>query len=598
MSGKYAGYQTNLIDEIIVDNFAGGGGASTGIELATGRPVTIAINHDPDAILMHKTNHPFTEHYQASVWDIDPKEVCRGRPVGLAWFSPDCKHFSKAKGGKPKDKNIRGLAWIALRWAGTVRPRVIMLENVEEFQDWGPLNRKHYPIKSKQGKTFNKFIQQFKDLGYKVEYKELKACDYGAPTIRKRFFLIARCDGQPIVWPQPTHGPSNSPEVKSGKLKPYRSAAECINFDLPCPSIFERKKELAKNTKRRIARGLDKFVIKEQKSYLVHIGNGERKGQLPRIYDIDKPLNTIVSSCKQYLCTPYLSSIKFNNPPISINKPLHTLTAVNSHTLIAPSLIQYHSETAKGEVRGQKVSEPILTVDGSNRYGLMLPYLSKFFGGVTGVDIGKPLPTVTAIDHNALTAPFLTQYYGGADHANTVQKPLQTVTVQPRHFLCKNYLTVLRNNMDSQSIDEPLKTITAHASHFANTRVYIKKYSHGCDLKYWPKIRAMLNEYTEWDIADDEVLILNINGVEHFISDIGLRMLQPDELYKAQGFPEDYKIDVDYKGNIYGKSKQVARCGNAVPPPFATALIRANLPEYCKGISINTMNELNERIAL
>lgn len=266
--------------------------------------------------------------------------------------------------------------------------------------------------------------------------------------------------------------------------------------------------------------------------------------------------------------------------------------------LMAPSLIQYHSETVAGEVRGQKVSEPILTVDGSNRYGLMTPYLSKFFGGVTGAEVGKPLPTVTAIDHNALTAPFLTQYYGGADHANTVNKPLQTITVQPRHFLCKNFLTVLRNNMDSQSIEEPLKTITAHASHFADTKVYIKKYSPGCNLKYWPKIKVMLNEYTEWDIADDEVLIFNIDGIEHFISDIGLRMLQPDELYKAQGFPDDYKIAVDYKGNTYPKSKQVARCGNAVPPPFATALIRANLPEYCKGISINTMNELNERIAL
>ncbi len=599
MSGKYAGYQTNLLDEIIVDNFAGGGGASTGIELATGRPVTIAINHDPDAILMHKTNHPFTEHYQASVWDIDPKEVCRGRPVGLAWFSPDCKHFSKAKGGKPKDKNIRGLAWIALRWAGRVRPRVIILENVEEFQDWGPLNRNHYPIKSKQGETFNRFIQQFKDLGYDVEYKELKACDYGAPTIRKRFFLIARCDGKPIVWPQPTHGPLDSPAVKAGKLKPYRSAAECINFDLPCPSIFEREKELAKNTQRRIARGLDKFVIKEQKPYLVHIGNGERKGQLPRIYDIDKPLNTIVSSCKQYLSYPYLTKFQQHSKGQSVNSPLDTVMAgATRFALMAPSLIQYHSETAAGEVRGQKVSEPILTVDGSNRYGLMTPYLSKFFGGVTGAEVGKPLPTVTAIDHNALTAPFLTQYYGGADHANTVNKPLQTITVQPRHFLCKNFLTVLRNNMDSQSIEEPLKTITAHASHFADTKVYIKKYSPGCNLKYWPKIRAMLNEYTEWDIADDEVLIFNIDGIEHFISDIGLRMLQPDELYKAQGFPDDYKIAVDYEGNTYPKSKQVARCGNAVPPPFATALIRANLPEYCKGISINTMNELNERIAV
>lgn len=690
--------QINLLEEIAVDNFAGGGGASTGIELATGRPVTIAINHDPDAILMHKTNHPYTEHYQASVWDIDPKEVCRGRPVGLAWFSPDCKHFSKAKGGKPVDKNIRGLAWIVLRWAATVRPRVIILENVEEFQTWGPV-RKGQPVKSKQGQTFERWLSQLKELGYDVEYRELKACDYGAPTIRKRFFLIARCDGNPIVWPEPTHGPADSPEVLSGKLKPYKSAADCIDFDLPCPSIFERKRPLVKNTMRRIARGLDKFVIGEQKPFIVHIGNGERKGQLPRVQDIDNPVSTVVSSCKQYVCTPYMSPIghtgfcvdrnysvnkplqtivskaeqavvtpylatlKFHNDCSNIKDPLTTICSVNCHyniapyltkiqqhskgqsvdspldtvmagatrfALMAPSLIQYHSEQSENEVRGQNIGEPILTVDGSNRYGLQIPFLSKFFGGVTGTDVIKPMPTVTAIDHNALTAPFLskyyggddrakvseplptvtakdrmalsapflTQYYGGADHANSVMNPLQTITTKPRHFLCKNYLTVLRNKMDCQSITEPLKTITAAGGHFANTRVYIRKYTPDCDLGYWPKVREMLNKYTDWCIYDDEVLIFNINGVEHFISDIGLRMLQPIELYRAQGFPADYKIAVDYMGNSYAKSKQVARCGNAVPPPFATALVRANLPEWCKGVNIRSMKQLDERIAV
>ena len=589
--------QINLLDEIIVDNFAGGGGASTGIELATGRPVTIAINHDPDAILMHKTNHPFTEHFQASVWDIDPKEVCAGRKVGLAWFSPDCKHFSKAKGGKPVDKNIRGLAWIVLRWAGTVRPRVIILENVEEFQTWGPV-RKGQPVKSKSGQTFERWLSQLKALGYEVEHRELKACDYGAPTIRKRFFLIARCDGKPIVWPEPTHGPADSPDVLSGKLKPYKSAADCIDFDLPCPSIFERKKPLVENTQRRIARGLDKFVIGEQKPFIVHIGNGERKGQLPRVQDIENPVSTIVSSCKQYLCTPYLSSIKFNNPAADIKKPLQTVTTVNSHYLIAPSLIQYHNETAAGEVRGQKINKPLLTVDNSNRYGLMTPYLTKYYGGDDKSKANAPLPTVTAKDRMALTAPFLTQYYGGADHANTVRNPLQTVTVEPRHFLCNTYLTIFRNNMDAQSLYEPLKTVTAAAEHFAFTKVYIKKYSPGCNLGYWPRIREMLNKYTDWCLYDDEVLILNNNGTEYFFADIGLRMLQPIELYRAQGFPSDYKIAVDYTGKSYGKSKQVARCGNAVPPPFATALVQANLPEMCNGVDVHTMNELNERIAV
>lgn len=593
--------QINILDEIIVDNFAGGGGASTGIELATGRPVTIAINHDPDAILMHKTNHPYTEHYQESVWDIDPVEVCKGRKVGLAWFSPDCKHFSKAKGGKPVDKNIRGLAWIVLKWAGTVRPRVIILENVEEFQTWGPV-RKGKPVKSHQGETFSRWKSQLKALGYEIEHRELKACDYGAPTIRKRFFLIARCDGKPIVWPKPTYAPKDSQEVKSGKLKAYKSAADCIDFDLPCPSIFNRKKPLAVNTQRRIARGLDKFVIKEAKPFIVHIGNGERKGQKPRVQDIDKPVSTVVSSCKQYLSMPYMSPIGHTGFCVdrnySIKQPLQTIVSKAEQIMIMPSLIQYHSETAKGEVRGQKLSEPIFTVDGSNRYGLQIPYLSKFYGGVIGADIKRPVPTVTAIDHNALTAPFLTKYYSGADQSFSCNSPLHTITTKDRMSVCTNYLTILRNNMDCRSVQEPLNTITTSGAHFADTKVYIKKYSPGCNLGYWNKVRELLNTYTDWNLADDEVLIFNINGVEYFIYDIGLRMLQPKELYRAQGFPNDYIIDHDYTGKEYPKTKQVARCGNAVPPAFAKALVQANLPEMCKDVDIASMHELNDRIAV
>lgn len=369
--------------ELIVDNFAGGGGASTGIELATGKSVDIAINHDPEAIRMHKANHPHTKHYCEDVWQVDPVKACKGHPVGLAWFSPDCKHFSKAKGGKPKNKFIRGLAWVACRWAGLVRPRVIMLENVEEFKTWGPLNRGRHPIKSKQGKTFEKFVQQLQDLGYEVQFRELVAADYGAPTMRKRFFMIARCDGYPILWPEPTHAPRDSEEVKAGLLKPYVGAYTQIDFSRPCPSIFDTSKEikekygiravrpLAPKTMERIARGLKKFVLDNPEPFIIQCNHGGKR----RPNDIREPLDTITSR---------------------------------------------------------------------DRFGL--------------------------------------------------------VTIQ---------------------------------------------------------------------------------GVDYQIVDIGLRMLEPRELYGCQGFPDDYIIDHDFEGHTYPRSEQVRRCGNSVCPPLPAAMVRSNLPEFC-----------------
>ena len=557
--------QTSLLDWIVADNFAGGGGASTGMELAFGRPVDIAINHDPDAILMHKTNHPYTEHYQASVYDIDPEEVCGGKHVKVAWFSPDCKHFSKAKGSKPVDKNIRGLAWIVLRWAGTVRPDCIILENVEEFKTWGPV-RKGKPVKSKQGQTFEKWVSQLEALGYEVEYRELKACDYGAPTIRKRFFVIARCDGKPIVWPEPTHAKAESLEVKTGKKKVYRSAAECIDFSLECPSIFDRKKPLAKNTMRRIARGLDKFVIKEQNPFIVPIGYGENKAQKPRVHDIKQPLPTAVSSRKHYYCTPYFQSIKFNNPATGANAPLSTITTINSHYLITPfmaqlnhagglrgqkfsdifptvtskhgfavampSLIQYHSEQSEKEIRGQRIDNPLLTVDGSPRYGIQMPYLAKYFGGVTGAKVEQPAPTVTAIDHNAIVSPYLCKYYGNKKDGCGIDSPLHTITSKERfacvapylvkHYTCgqnieniesplptitgvnKNsislpFLTQYYGGADhANTVANPLQTITTKARHFL-CEVSVKKYDKSAYLGNWEKVRDLLNEYTDWD---------------------------------------------------------------------------------------------------
>lgn len=555
MGGKKAA-QISLLDEIIVDNFAGGGGASTGMELATGRPVTIAINHDPEAIKMHMANHPYTEHYQASVWDVDPVEVCHGRPVGLAWFSPDCKHFSRAKGGKPVSKNIRGLAWIVLRWAAKVRPRVIILENVPEFVTWGPV-RKGKPVKSKSGQTFLKFISQLNDLGYKTEYRKLKACDYGAPTIRERFFLVARCDGKPIVFPEPTHG--------SGKgLKPYRTAAECIDWTIPCKSIFGRKHPLKPNTMRRIARGLDKFTIKAERPFIIPIGYGERQGQEPRVHSIDTPLSTVVSSCKQYAVSPHISKFYGGVTGTDISNPMPTVTAIDHNALTAANLIQYHSETSHSEVRGQALDMPVMTVDASPRY--------------------------------ALTAAHIVKYYSG-DNYSSANDPLHTITTKERNALVESHLCILRRNEDCRSEELPLPTITASGAHFAEIRTEIVKYIGGANLGNWTEIRELLNKYCGYTMADDEILLLEINGEKYFIYDIGMRMLEPKELYAAQGFPPDYIIDRDFEGKSYSRKEQVARCGNAVPPPFAEALVRANLPEWC-GEKITTMSEFTDKAAM
>ena len=542
--------------ELIVDNFAGGGGASTGIEIATGISVDIAINHDPEAIKMHKANHPGTKHYCENVWAIDPVKACRGNPVALAWFSPDCKHFSKAKGGKPKDKSIRGLAWVACRWAGLVRPRVIMLENVEEFKDWGPLNRRHRPIKAKKGVTFRKFVGQLEALGYTVEYRELVAADYGAPTMRKRFFLIARCDGRPIVWPEPTHGPRDSEAVKAGLIEPYLGAYTQIDFSLPCPSIFDTKEEikekygikaqrpLAEKIMQRIARGLKKFVLDNPEPFIVTVNHGGERA--PR--DIREPMPTITGKHGFGIVEPYMVQIGqtgfTDDRSKDVREPLTTIVSKNEHCLIAPTLIQYHSETVKSEVRGQNIENPIMTVDGSNRYGLVTSFLHKYYDGNykgAGGSMENPLPTITAWDHNSVVT------------ANLIQ---------------------MNNHCDGRDVREPIPTITAGDGHFGEVRVFLVKYygyGTGQDVK----------EPLDTVPTHDRFGLVTIEGVDYQIIDIGLRMLEPKELYGCQGFPDDYIIDRDYTGKTYARAEQVKRCGNAVCPPIPAALVRANLPELC-----------------
>lgn len=596
--------QINILDELIVDNFAGGGGASTGIELALGRPVDIAINHDPDAILMHRTNHPYTEYYCESVWNIDPRKATRGRTVGLAWFSPDCKHFSKAKGSKPVDKNIRGLAWIVLKWAGTVRPRVIILENVEEFQTWGPV-RKGKPVKSRQGETFRKWKEQLQALGYNIEHRELVAADYGAPTIRKRFFLIARCDGKPIIWPERTHAPRNSEEVRSGKCKPWRAAAEVIDWSIPCPSIFDTAEEIkekygiravrpmAKNTERRIARGIEKFVLKNKEPFIVQVNH---KGEKFRGQSMEEPIPTITGKHGYGLATPVMTAIGqtgfSDDRSYRVEEPIRTVVSKAEQCLVMPSLIQYHSEQSE-RVRGQELKDPIMTLDAANRYGLSAAYLTEYFQNGQPLDVNSPLHTATTKDREGIVLAHMEKFFSGGYKGcgSDTQDPLGTVTAWDHNGLTETFLSKFYKTGIGQSIEDPLHTVTTSAGHFGV--VTVKMQETGFDLGHWPKVRELLNTHCGYDIAEDEIILLGIGGVWYFISDIGLRMLTPRELYNANGFPPDYIIDHDYTGKAYGKTKQVARCGNAVPPPFAEALVRANLPEMC-GRKVETMEELKE----
>jgi DNA (cytosine-5)-methyltransferase 1 len=429
--------------ELIVDSFAGGGGASLGIELALGRSPDIAINHDREAIALHAANHPTSRHFAEDVWQVDPVEATGGRPVGLMWLSPDCKHFSKAKGGKPVSPRVRGLAWVAVRWASSpVAPRVIVLENVEEFQTWGPVLRETgRPCPERRGETFRRFVGKLRRLGYAVEWRELRACDYGAPTSRKRLFLVARCDGEPIRWPVPTHG--------KGRALPWRTAAECIDWSIPCPSIFGRTRPLAENTQRRIAAGIRRFVLDTARPFIVQVQNASS-----------------------------------GDAPIALDAPMRTITA-----------------HPKG-----------------GGFALVAAFIARHFTGVVGADLRSPVPTITAIDHHALVTASLAR---------------EDRREQVRAFLVAYY----GNERDGGSLFDPMRTVT----------------------------------------SKDRLGLVNVHGEEYVIADIGMRMLAPRELYRAQGFPDSYRIDVTHDGRSLSKTAQVRMCGNSVCPPVAAAIVRANL---------------------
>lgn len=556
----------NLGNELIIDNFAGGGGTSTGLEAAFGRPVDIAINHDPEALAMHAANHPYTKHLCESVWDIDPIEVTKNQPVGLVWLSPDCKHFSKAKGGKPVEKRIRGLAWVALRWAAKCKPRVIMLENVEEFKTWGPLivdaDGKAKPDPSKKGKTFESFICQLEGHGYEVEYFELRACDYGAPTIRKRFFLVARRDGIKIQKPRPTHGAPGSIGVKSGKLKPYLTAADCIDWSIPCPSIFGRKKPLAEKTLSRVAKGIMRYVVNAADPFVVNCPEEMNLDteEWPTWEEWIEDTKDLGGTRKEY------DRLYPQMPEKDITETLPFITE--------------HANASNQRV--MSADEPLRTICAQvkgGHYSLVSAFLAKHFTGVVGTDLQDPLSTVTSVDHHSLVTAHITEFRSGAI-GSAIDDPLHTVTAGGKQArpgtgnamgIITSNLVKLRGQNVGQATDAPLATISAGGQHHAEVRAFLLSY-YGSE-----KDANSIDQPTRTITSRDRFGLVTIKGQDYEIVDIGLRMLQPRELYRAQGFPESYIIGDDpEQGLSLTKSAQVRMCGNSVCPPVALALIEAN----------------------
>lgn len=528
--------------EITIDSFAGGGGASTGIEMALSAleaqgfeiddtDVTIALNHNGAALAMHMANHPNTIHLEADIWTVDPRATTKGRPVGLAWASPDCTQFSRAKGGQPVSGKIRGLAWSVLHQAEQVMPRVLLLENVEEFQDWGPLipgKGGFVPDPDRRGETFRKWVARFKKLGYRVEWKSLRACDYGAPTIRKRLYIIMRRDDEPIVWPKPTHGDPKSAAVRAGKLLPWRTAAEIIDWDLPCPSILMSNADakeytkatgrriirpLADNTMARIAAGVRRYVLESSDPFIVtcnHSGAGFR-GQ-----GLDDPFLTVAGARGAHgLVTPSM----------------------------APFITSYYGESDGRNDRAARIDEPLRTVTTEPRHGIVVPHLMTMRNsGKPYSAANEPTHTVTAGGASlnvveAAIAPFITAHYS-SDLGSPANAPMRTVTGIPKIDPVVSQLQI-----------PPLTEEQIESAH---------------------RVAAFLRQHGAWD--DREFVTVG----DFVVVDIGMRMLTPRELARAQGFPEDYILAAPYQGGTLSETDQRHKIGNSVCPPVAKALVEAN----------------------
>lgn len=523
---------------LIIDLFAGGGGASLGVEMGLGRPVDIAINHDPEAIAMHRANHPWTRHYTCDIRSIDPMDACEGKPVDFMWASPDCTHHSRAKGGKPLEKGSRFLGWEIVRWAKAVKPKVLILENVEEFREWGPLDEKGRPVKKWKGLIFDSLVERLRDIGYSVDWRVLKACDFGAPTTRKRLYLIARRDGSAPVWPEPSHG--------VGKL-PYRTAAECIDWDVPCPSIFDRKKPLAEATCKRITRGIVKYVLENPRPFLVQIAHYSNGNEIAQ--DSLDPLRTITSATKGgefALAMPHITKYNTGSVGSDCREPIKTIVA-----------------------GGRAPSHP----GGCAPVGLVSAFLAKHYGGVVGTEATDPLGTVTAVDHHSVVAASLVRQFGASMGAD-VNEPMGAVMPggSGKTQLATAYL--LKNNFGNtpfSAAEDPLHTITTQGNRFALVSAFLLKY-------YGTNVGFNLTDPAQTVTSKDRfgLVMVTLDGEPYVVADIGLRMLKPRELFRAQGFPDNYVIDPEMDGKRLSQTAQVRMVGNSVCPPVAAALAAAN----------------------
>ena len=597
--------------ELIIDSFAGGGGASTGIEMALGRSPDYAINHDSIALALHQANHPETIHLSKNVWHVDPLDVVGRRPVGLAWFSPDCKHFSKAKGGAPVKRNIRDLAWVVVLWAKRARPRVIILENVEEFRTWGPLTADNQPCPERKGQTFEKWCAELRRLGYKVQFRELRACDYGAPTIRKRLFVIARRDGAPIVWPAPTHGDPKSAAVQRGDLPAWRTAASIIDWSLPCPSIFDTSEEiwrkhglrakrpLAEATLRRIARGIRRYVLETAAPFIVPTNHGGGPG---RAYGLDAPLPTITTGGsgrgEHALVTPFVSYAQQGGANRSAEDPLHTLCASpkDQNTLIAPTLVQ----TGYGEREGQEpraldLGAPIGTqVAGGSKHALVAAFLAQHNTGLVGHTPDEPVSTIVQKGcTQALVAAHLTKFQTGSTGSDLAD-PVPTVTANsyikrpggaaPIGLVAANLVT-LRGTSTAHGVEEPVRTVTSGGGHAGLIAAFLAKYYGAGD----PSQAADEPMHTLTAKPRHGLVTVEIAGEPYAIVDIGMRMLTPRERFRAQGFPDAYEIEhgvlPDGSRVRLTMEQQGRACGNSVCPDLARALVAANCADLAAGAS-------------
>lgn len=629
-------------DEIVVDLFAGGGGASTALEQALWRPVDIAINHNPLALALHAVNHPLTKHLPEDVWEADPRRLCADRPVGWLHASPDCTHFSQAKGGQPRSRSTRSLSWVVLRWAGTVRPRIISLENVKEILKWGPLRAKRcattgrvvrldgsiagpgervpvdqqflVPDKRHQGRTWQHFVQALRALGYAVEWRSLRACDYGAGTSRERLFLVARRDGEAICWPEPTHGPDCP--------KPYVSAADCIDWTIPCPSIFTRKRPLADATLRRIARGIKRYVLDAVEPYIVQCANANSSGIAPS----SSPLGTITAwprGGSHAVVSPTLVQAghgegkpggvkRWGAGCRGVDTPLGAVTASGGggHAIAAATLVQ----TGYGEREGQAprsldIEQPLGTVvSGGIKHALSSASLVKFRGTSDGRDIRDPLPTITsgagarrpagAAHALGIVTAHLEQANGGfaADGpGHDARTPMSTITsTGSQQRLVTAHLATLRRNMVGSSAHDPVHTISAGAEHHTVVECTLSPEHEASALR----VAAFLMRYHSTGGQDSSprdplttistrdrlaLVTVHLHGTPYVIVDIGLRMLQPHELFRAQGFPPDYVIDRTADGRRVTKTASVAMVGNSVSPPPLRAIAEANLDRVMMG---------------